>query len=233
MVLPVRPIAAVMLVFLFFACKIPVLEYEMVYVPKVRAALKSSGNGSIKVTVYVEGPDGNALSGSVVTIRDEENFILPLSYVSANCSYNGVMEDRGGYTPYVVEVEGVLFSTPFELTVPYTAFSRKPNVTVFQDAEGNSVLGGQSIVSNRPVQIGWSLCGDGVVYQISFKTSLTTIFSASTGAGAVTIPANILTPGYYVLEITAQKIHGDLYFKSAPYCAVSVANASMVSCNVK
>jgi hypothetical protein len=41
--------------------------------PSVRAAFTSGGNGAIKAAVFVEGPDGNALSGAVVIVRDSRN----------------------------------------------------------------------------------------------------------------------------------------------------------------
>jgi hypothetical protein len=195
--------------------------------------LKANGNSTIKVTVVVEGSDGNALSGAVVTITDRHNSLLPLTYESSSCSYTGILDELEGETEYIIEVASITLDTPVKLTVPYTSLSASPRATVFQDALGNSVLNGQSLLASQPIQIGWSLCGDDVVYQVTIKTALKTLYAVSTTAGTVTVPANILSAGSYMLEITAQKIHGDMYFKTAPYYAVSAITAPLVSCYVQ
>jgi len=133
--------------------------------PNVRAALRASGSGSVRAMVYVEGADGNSLSGAIVTVKDDRNAIVQLNYDSAACSYNGLLEELPGNTNYIIEVISILSKENIVLTVPYSRLTSAPEVTVFQDMAGNSVLQGQSIEANLPVQIGWSGSGDGVVYR--------------------------------------------------------------------
>ena len=201
--------------------------------PRVRAALKSTGTGAVKAAVTVEGPDGNALSGAIVNIRDNRNIITPLNYETAACAYSGTMEEYEGSTVYTIEVSSVTLSKPLKITAPYTALSETPKVTVFQDAGGNSVLNGQSLLSGQPVQIGWTFRRDDTTCQITIKTALKKIYSVTTNAAVITIPANTLPPGSCFLEINVQKIHGDMYFNTAPYYSISTATAPLVACNVK
>jgi hypothetical protein len=71
------------------------------------------------------------------------------------------------------------------------------------------------------------------VYQIALKTALQTVYATSTNAATLTIPALTLPAGSYWLEIIAQRIHGDPYFKGASYYAVSSLSSAGVSCNVE
>ena len=214
--------------FVFFSCT----EEETVSV-RVRAALKATGTGSVRASVFVEGPGGNSLSGAVVTVKDGRNQILQLSYDSAACSYNGLTEELPGLTNYTVEVATILSPKNKTLTVPYSKIEEAPEVIVFQDAAGNSALHGQALKSNQPLQIGWSGSKDAAVYEAAIRTALKTIYSVSTNANTVTVPANTIPAGSYLLEISAQKIYGDIYFKSSSFCSVSYINSSLVSCDVE
>jgi hypothetical protein len=216
---------------LFFSCANGVQEPEAAK-PRIRTVLKSGGSGTVKAAVVVEGKDGNALSGAFVTITDEHHIVLALGYDFASGSYTGTMDEYDGDMRYTVEVSSSAFNEPIRVMVPYTNLSSAPHVTVFQDAQGNSVLNGQAVAAGEPVQIGWALCGEHTAYQLVIKTALKKIYTVSTNAGTITIPANTLPVGAYVLEITAQKMHGDMYFKTAPYYAVSTMTAPLLSCNV-
>jgi len=200
--------------------------------PNVRAALRATGTGSIRAMVFVEGADGNSLSGAVVTIRDKRNALLQLNYDSVACSYNGLMEELPGESSYNVEVVTILSKEKITLTVPYSRLLTAPEVIVFQDMAGNSVLLGQSIDSNQPVQIGWSGSGDGVVYQVTIRTALKAVYSVSTNSLNITVPAGSIPSGSYLLEISAQKMYGDAYFKTSSFFSLSYINASLVSCDV-
>jgi hypothetical protein len=200
--------------------------------PRIRAALKSTGSGTIKATVFVEGPDGNALSGAVVIVKDTRNTLTQLMYESVTCSYNGILEELTGETNYTIEVSSILSSSIINMKIPYSALESTPNVTVFQDSDGNSVLHGQNLLSNRPIQIGWSDCGEDVVYQITIRTALKSVYAVSSNACTVTVPAGSIPAGSYLLEISAQKIYGDVYYRTAPYYSASFMAAPMVSCYV-
>jgi hypothetical protein len=200
--------------------------------PLVRAALKSSGSGSIKAQVFVEGSDGNALSGAVVIVKEDNNSLLQLLYETSTCSYSGVLEEKTGRTNYIIEAASILSGGIISLKVPYTKLAAAPNVTIFQDADGNSVLKGQHLSGRQSIQIGWDDCGENVVYVLIIRTSLKTIYTVTSNACTVTVPPDTIPAGAYLLEISAQKIHGDVYFRSFPYYSVSSINAPLMSCYV-
>jgi len=199
---------------------------------RVRASFRSSAADTIQAKVYVEGPDGNAVSAAVVTVKNNLNMVTQFDYNSSTYSYNANLEEPLDSSNYIVEVSTVLSGDIISLIVPYSKLTNMPNVTVFQDAAGNSALHGQSLTSTQPIQIGWAESGEGVVYRVTLKTMLRTVYAVSTEARTVTLSPNTLPSGSYLLEISAQKTHGDIYFRSAPYSSVSFLSAPMVSCNV-
>jgi hypothetical protein len=199
---------------------------------QVRTWITASGTGAVRCTVYIEGPTGNSVSGALVTVHDETNKVNMLSYDSNSCTYTGDMEEPEADTIYTVEVTTVLLGAPVIQTIPYTGLSKKPDITVFQDALGNSVLSGNGLSGSAPLQIAWMSCGVGVVYQLAVKAALKTVYAVSTNAETVTIRADIIPSGAYTLEISAQKIYGDPYFKKADYCSMSSAKSMGLSFNV-
>jgi len=200
--------------------------------PRVRADFRYNGSGAIQAKVFVEGTDGNSVSAAVVMVRDARNVVTQLDYVPSSLAYTGLLEEPDAYSVYTVEVATVLSDSIIALEVPYSKPSGVPNVTVFQDSGGNSVLNGQALVSSGGVQIGWADGGGGATYRVTIRTALKTVYAVSTKARTVTVPANAIPAGSYVLEIVAQNTYGDLYFRSAPYYSASSLRAPLVSCNV-
>jgi hypothetical protein len=180
----------------------------------------------------VEGPDGNSVSGALVTVSDETNKATILTYDSNACAYGADMEEPEADMTYTVELVTMLLDSPITREIPYSGLSKKPDVTVFQDASGNSVLNGQGLSGNAHFQIAWASCGTGVVYQLAVKAALKTVYATSTNAETVTIPAGDIPTGIYTLEISAQRIYGDPYFKEADYCSLSSSKSMGLSFHV-
>ena len=198
----------------------------------VRTMVTASGSGSVQCTVYLEGSTGDSVSGALVILRDEANRATMLSYDSKTCAYGASVEEPAADTTYTIEITSMLLDYPLVQKIPYSAITKKPNITVFQDAAGNSVLNGKELSKTAPLQIAWASCGTGIVYQLSVKTALKTIYAVSSNAETVTIPADTIPAGSYTLEILAQKIYGDPYFKYADYCSMSSSKSSALSFNV-
>jgi hypothetical protein len=199
---------------------------------QVRTTVTASGSGSVQCTVCVEGPNGESVSGALVVLWDETNKAAMLSYDSSTCTYSTAVEEQEGETMYTIEVATILLDAPVVQKIPYAGLSKKPDITVFQDAAGNSVLNGQTLSKNTPLQIAWTSCGNGIVYQLAVKTALKMIYAISSNAETVTIPADIIPAGVYTLEILAQKISGDPNFKKADYCSTSSSKSLGITFNV-
>lgn len=219
--------AVLLAAFLFAGCNDGTENTE----PQVRASIKFSSTNMVRAAVFVEGPNGNSLTGALVTVKNDRNILTQLPYESSTSSYNGVIEEVIGN--YTVEVKSILSKKVTRLKIPYSLPSGAPNVTVFQDEDGNLALRGQSLSSNRRIQITWFDCGEGVVYQVAIKSALRTVYSVSTEACILSLLPDTLPVGAYLLEIAAQKIEGDVTFTKKPYYSASYKTIPSVNCDVK
>lgn len=199
----------------------------------VRAILESEESSTVDIKVYVEGADGNALTGAVVLVSDSQNKVTNLEFDSDKYCYTGsapVLSDG----MFIFKVNSLAVADMEEFTVPHTILSIKPVVSTFQDADGNSVLSGQALSSSKEIQVAWNSVGSDIVYQVTVKTALRTLYSVSTNACNISIPASSITAGTnYMFEIIAQKIYGDPYFQNANYYSVSIIRSAMVSFDVQ
>lgn len=200
---------------------------------EIRAILESEGSSSVDFRIYVEGSDGNALTGSVVLVSDSISRVTNLEFDPDTYCYTG----SANISPdgmFNIRVDSNAVDGAQTITVPHTVLSLKPVVTTFQDADGNSVLSGQSLISASPIQIAWKSAGTGVVYQVTIKTALSTVYAVSTGACNISIGASKIPAGTdYYLDIVAQKIYGDLYFITDNYYSVSVIRSASVYFDVQ
>ena len=57
---------------------------------------------------------------------------------------------------YTFEINSILLDKPYIIKVPYTKITKNPEITVFQDSNGNSVLNGESLTTGLPIQIAWT-----------------------------------------------------------------------------
>jgi hypothetical protein len=206
---------------------------QMELQPRMRVEVSSPSSGSMQFTAFLEGPDGNALTGAVVLVREPSNRIIPLRFDAESCSYTASAEALSGAVTYVFEAQTILSDKLLCLNVPYTGLTQKPAVTVFRDDTGNSVLSGQNLDSTEPIQIAWTLTGEDAAYIISIKAALQTVYTVSTAAGTVIIPQGSFSPGTYTLEIIAQKIFGDPYFREYSYYSISSINSVALNFDVE
>ncbi|MDR2899897.1 MAG: hypothetical protein LBV20_00050 [Treponema sp.] len=222
---------AFLLISMFLGCNNP--AQTTANVPRIRAVVESLGNGSVQFTAHAEGPDGNALTGAAVLVRDAANQITMLHFDSETFSYIGTGGETTGETNYSFEVSSVLSNEPVTLSVPYTPVLIKPAVTIFRDAVGSSVLAGQVLSRSSDIQIAWNSCGNEITYLIQVKTALQTVYAVSTNALTITIPKDTIPAGFYSLEIMAQKIYGDPTFRDNPYYSISALQGSGLSFNAE
>jgi hypothetical protein len=199
----------------------------------VRTVIESEESSTADIRVYVEGSDGNALTGSVVLLRDSQNRVKNLEFDPYKYCYTGSAAIPGDGL-FFVKVRSLAMEYAREFTVPHVILSEKPVVSTFQDADGSSVLSGQGLSSVKEIMVAWNSAGSGsIVYQVSVKTALHTLYSVSTSANNISIPASTLPAGNnYMFVIVAQKIFGDPFFEISDYYSVSVIRGAMVSFNV-
>jgi hypothetical protein len=187
------------------------------------------------VTIELEGSDGNLISGAVVMVYNNVNGVMKCGYDALTGTYT---------TKYPIPADGIfnisvksaLASDPAVYQIYHDRITNKPVINVFEDSSGSSVLLGQAIDCKRDIQVGWNSSGTNITYQITVKSSLRTLYETSTAGLTMMIPGGFInapTGQIYYIQITAQRISGDPFFRSANYYSVAITNGETLSFNVK
>ena len=168
----------------------------------VRAIIQSEKNEESLIKVFVENKDGNAVTAASVICIDKNNRAYFLEFDAAKYYYwiQAVLPDNGDIRIRVHTNAAIDTLTP----------------------TGKSVLKGEAISSQKTIQIAWEPLGAECVYTVEIKTALSNVYSCSSTAAQLTIPAHTLTAHkQYRIIITAQRIAGDPLLEKAFYYSVS------------
>ncbi len=85
---------------------------------RVRTLIESTGTADAEISVIVEGPDGNAVSGAVVLVRDSANTISILPFDYETCSYTDTREVLPDGV-FVVCVKSALLESDYERSITH------------------------------------------------------------------------------------------------------------------
>lgn len=215
--------------FIFSSCNF--LQKEQI---RVRACATSKNGSELQFTVYPENSSGNIINGAIIIVRDETNIVTHLTFDNSSQSYIGsVPNNENSEMKFFVEVDSILSNEIITIEIPHLKLTSKPILTDFSDSEGNSVLSAETLNSDKDILIAWESLGENIVYTVSINTSANTIWTKSTNANSVSIPAKTLNNGIYFLKISAQKIYGDPLFRDTNYYSVSEISGSNFSFSTK
>lgn len=200
---------------------------------RVRTLIESTGTGGAEISVTVEGPDGNAVSGAVVLVGDSAKSVSVLPFDYESCSYTG-KHDILADGMFTIRVKSALLEADYERSIRHVQLGTKPTVVEFRDQSGNSVMEGDSLMGSEPLQIAWNSLGEDVVYIITLRTATTVYYKTSTEACSCQIPAGTLKVGsdYYV-DIQAQIILGDPLYSEEDYYSASCSGSVNVNFTVQ
>ncbi len=213
-----------LLTFIFFSCSF----FEKDENINVRVSIQSSNNETYEVRVFVEGLDGQIITGASVIIINNNNQITHIPFNTSEWCYFtevNIINDE----IYKLHVDSVLLENPLKIEIPCSPLKNKPIITSIQDSSGTSVFLGNNPSSSKDIQIVWDSCGDDVVYYLTIKNAFSTVYLSSTEQNQLIIPAESLESGInYYTTVQAQKINGDPMFKTYSYYFVSVTESSQV-----
>lgn len=197
-----------------------------------RISIEGISGGLLQFNVLIEGPNGDAITGANVTVRDLINRTQVLYFNSENHCYIGTMQDIKDVTLYTITINSSLLKKPMTVNVPFLQFQNKPAITVLRDESGYNALSGFSLNKSKSIQIAWTSSGVNTVYQVIVRTSLQVVYSVVTEDITVTIPENTLNSESYIVNIKAQKICGDPLYQDYNYYSISTENSMDVAFNV-
>lgn len=200
---------------------------------RIRTTVESSATGSAATAnVYLEGSDGNVLTGAVVLVSTADNIVTKLDFDSTAYCYRTKSLPLSKSQEYRFTIQSNAASKIITYTVPHSFISTQPIVNVFEGSSGKSVLKGDKLEATDAIQVAWSPSDGGNVYQITIKDSVQTVYSTATSGTFVRIPADTLASGSYYLEITAQSLYGDPLFQDADFYSASSCKSTKVRFDV-
>ncbi len=200
---------------------------------RVRTLIESTGTGGAEISVTVEGPDGNAVSGAVVLVGDSAKSVSILPFDYETCSYTGTRDVLADGV-FTICVKSALLDDDYERSIRHVQLGAKPSVVEFRDQSGNSVLEGDALLASEPLQIAWESLGEGVVYVITLRTATTVYYKISAESCACQIPADTLTAGsVYYADIQAQVILGDPLYSEEDYYSASCSGSVYVNFSIQ
>ncbi|HCM26081.1 MAG: hypothetical protein A2Z96_05720 [Spirochaetes bacterium GWB1_48_6] len=188
---------------------------------RIRTRIESEKTKVADILVYVEGADGDQVTGAVVVVRNSANDVVLLPFDPVRYCYAGsiaIAEEEN----FSISVDSILLADSIDYSIPHVRITEEPVLAQFRDSSGRSVLAGENLDGGEEIQVAWSSRIPGSVYQVSARTALETVYSVSTEAPQVVIPAGTFASGSsYYLQIQAQKIFGDPLFRVADYYSVA------------
>lgn len=209
---------------LFFSCE-PYAKNENI---NTRVSVQSIKNETYEIRVFVEGLDGQIITGASVILINENNQIIQIPFNTDEWCYFSEISITNDEI-LKLNVDSILLENSLEMEIPCSPLKNKPIITSIQDSSGTSVFLGNNPSSSKDIQVAWDSCGDNIIYYVTIKNALSTVYATSTEQNQLVILAGILeSRTNYYATVQAQKINGNPTFKTCSYYFVSVIESSQV-----
>lgn len=204
----------------------------------LRASLSTTRNAGSEAKILIEGPDGNLLSGSSVSIDNGDGTLSLLDFDFSKGGYIGSFppSSTGSYT---IVARSLLFPDPLELVVPHSIMAVAPVVdtlksSIAEEDSVRNVFAGDRLEKNGIITIAWAAVESATVYHIEISFGQRTVMAASSATTLFTVPAGSLSDsGMYTLRVSAQYLAGDPLFVSDSYWSFSEYKGSSVMFEVE
>lgn len=189
----------------------------------VRAVLESDASSNLSMRVYVEGDDGNGVTGALVLVETPTSESSLLSWDSSLGCYHDTIPDAESGN-YGLTVRAFLDSKRFEITVPHQVMSTRPLLKAISTADGSDALGGASLDRSCDIAVAWSAVAGASAYRLEARRAGIVVYASSSLETDCVIPAGSLRDaGSTAFSVLAQFRSGDPLFEAARYCSSSTA----------
>ena len=199
--------------------------------PKIASeaiSITSQFGSSVQVRVFLEGSDGNEVTGARASATSPGGSVQTLGFnLQEGCYFGSFPESLSG--TYKVNILSTLLGEQAkEVGVKHTVLDEAPSVTQCVDSDGHNGLLGQSLVASEAVDIHWNPVGNATVYTIAVNQGAIQKWSTTTSDPLVSVPAGVLSAGNYTLQVNAQWIQGDPYLQTSTTYSASQSIGSSV-----
>lgn len=176
----------------------------------IKSRVESSSDGATLVRAYLEGPDGNQVTGARVLVSSPEGSVSQLDF-SLNRGCYFVDLDNSSSGNYLLTVDSTLLSKPRQVTIPLKTLAVAPVLAEVSDDDGSDALIGESLSTHASTTVRWSPVPDASLYVVKVSFGATVAWKRSTADPFCEIPEASISAGNYTLQVRAQYMQGDPY----------------------
>lgn len=187
----------------------------------IRFIIETKNKQQTSANIFLEGSDGNLVTGSTVIIINSENVATLAGFdFTKGCYSNYIPSTLNG--EYSIEVISSLLDKKRVQKVEHFILLEAPLINQLADSEGNRALTGDTLNISEEINLSWDLVKESTIYQIRILKNGKDIYTGSSKDNSIIIPGNTLKEeGQFSVYITAQYISGDPIFEKSNYYSYS------------
>lgn len=195
----------------------------------MRIALESVKNEGNHVRVFLEGKDGNFLTGSTVIIVNSQGVVNLLGFsFEKGCYIGEIPFSVDGI--YKIMVDSVLMRNTLVQEINHYILLEDSEIQVLQNPQDLSALEGETLDIAKGLQIGWSSVEHATVYQIMLYYEGNLCYLGTASSTSLTLePEQLKGSGLYTCQIVAQYISGDALMLQENFYSFSQTSGSSVN----
>ena len=201
--------------------------------PRVRATALVEGT-NLKLSLVLEGRDGNSLTGAFVSATDPGGAFNPLTLSASTGLYTLSSPALAG--KYKVSIDSARVGL-LNIDVPVTLLDPAPGITLARDANGSSAQDFKKLKASTAIEVAWSASKGAQRYLLEGRQAGKTVFSKvlpvtdQSVSPSALIPAGTFegttTGSTATVIVTASASSGDVKFQSSNFfSSSSVSGAS-------
>lgn len=207
---------------LFISCQL----FQSGTVPSVFITIESGNSGFVDVRVFIEGLDGNSITGAIVTAVNPVNESVLLKYSTENTCYTGSFSSAAS-GDYAISVNSVLFPDNHIVIVPHNIISTQPEITALADSAGANVFMGEAIDPALDIFCSAEIQENASVYTFQVKNGVELVWAVNSEDEKCVIPAGTLgSVNGLAITVTAQYVSGDPLLQENNFYSVSTLQGS-------
>jgi hypothetical protein len=213
---------------IYVSCSLTEDASEKDGVLNLKISLESIQNQESTAKVFLQGADGDQVTGSTVIIVNNQGVVnlLPFSFNQGCYSGDIPLSTDGEYT---IMVDSLLVQEPLMQEVQHPILTDSPDILVLENPLGESALQGETLLLEQGLQIGWSAVENATVYQVALYYQGTICHIGSVSGTALTLTADDLSgAGMFSCCVKAQYIGGDGLLLSENYYSYSEASGPSI-----
>ena len=208
-------------------------EAQRPSIAAIRLSLVSQYGSAVQVSVYLEGSDGEWVTGARVSATNPAKEVQLLGFSETQGCYYGTFDDPLSGT-YSIDLHSALLGSDSRtFSLEHEVPSGVPAVSQCSDELGDNALIGQALGADQKICLRWAALGDVSLYRVGINRGAIQAYSEDVADNSLEIPANTLEAGPYSVKISAQWLRGDPYLIASDTYSASQSQSSSLAISVR